>query len=937
MSQVSTRAQQPISVDPFPPMERFHQRNKLPTYKDVIGVMRNLTSQSHPPNKAAMEVAKRVYSKWYHDSIFCHSMSTIKRRVEGVWQIYYIHRKRARETGGAADKFRELKDKADMLFDMYTEDKIRQQVCEEKEFGVKMSDQEFKYLEDMRGERKMECNNGVDPVWFTAVMRRQRRLEWERKARLEMETRFNMKSLEEIEASLIEEGMVLSNSDTSVDTPVKTAGSTRARVHVEQEQRKTVKRLYFPGDENNNDPLPPDYRCLRDSERKVKDKVYTTVAALVGIGLSVSEAGKAIVEVGKGMFDRKEWKEIGDNSETFDDNTMPANKNVRDKLRLIEAQSLALIGEEIIQQKERGGTITHTIDSTTRKLVGTFATQGVQVGQESPFPLPLMGIHGESTQDIAQQVDFGFEVLAKIRGVETSEIYKQVDVHMTDSVEHNKGIAKVLQELYDLDKPAGQLFCGSHTTLGFASALNKVVASIERDMKMENILAHFMVEIEAESKHGSFAGQALDMMLKLVAPEYSHKQWNKFKEFTEFLRLNKVDMVLFSYKDQRFGCLSRAAAVLLYNMEWLNLFLQENPAINNRLACLVRDLLELPYLKAILVVFAAFGVHLIEPFYCRTIQKGATHSKLGTFYKAIYTSMNTTVSSDFFSFSSPQFEGVGQDLFKGVKKSYGEDVLVAVMNIAREYEEEVVSLANLCLPELRTVLARQRRDYGISEEFPPQYPVEQQAANIDQAPVHNLDAERRFGVVDYRLKKLQSLEATSRSLILQRAKDLREGRETRVFRTFKKEAAAKREVELAWSEKMKEKIKQGYSEKQVVGQTKERKRLDMLEALKEAGGPFTDAAAVQAYLDLENVEMNAKKKQSRLKLELRFARESSTTLPQADPIFRIQVTLPSKKRRDKTASEFGESLMVFLGKKSDKSVIEYTKFKESLEKFSVSV
>ena len=74
-----------------------------------------------------------------------------------------------------------------------------------------------------------------------------------------------------------------------------------------------------------------------------------------------------------------------------------------------------------------------------------------------------------------------------------------------------------------------------------------------------------------------------------------------------------------------------------------------------------------------------------------------------------------------------------------------------------------------------------------------------------------------------------------------------------------------------------------------------------------------------------------------LKLELRFARESSTTLPQADPIFRIQVTLPSKKRRDKTESEFGESLMVYLGKKSDKSVIEYTKFKESLEKFSVSV
>ena len=70
-----------------------------------------------------------------------------------------------------------------------------------------------------------------------------------------------------------------------------------------------------------------------------------------------------------------------------------------------------------------------------------------------------------------------------------------MNVHMTDSVEHKKGIAKVLQELYNLDKAAGKLFCWSHTTLGFSSALNKVVASIERCMKLEKILAHFMVDI----------------------------------------------------------------------------------------------------------------------------------------------------------------------------------------------------------------------------------------------------------------------------------------------------------------------------------------------------------------------------------------------------------------------------------------------------------
>ena len=77
---------------------------------------------------------------------------------------------------------------------------------------------------------------------------------------------------------------------------------------------------------------------------------------------------------------------------------------------------------------------------------------------------------------------------------------------------------------------------------------------------------------------------------------------------------------------------------------------------------------------------------------------------------------------------------------------------------------------------------------------------------------------------------------------------------------FKKEAETKREVELAWSLKMKNKMKLGYSEKQIIGQIKERNRLDIMEALKINGLPFTDAGSVQNYL--ESVEVGDKEKQS---------------------------------------------------------------------------
>ena len=83
--------------------------------------------------------------------------------------------------------------------------------------------------------------------------------------------------------------------------------------------------------------------------------------------------------------------------------------------------------------------------------------------------------------------------------------------------------------------------------------------------------------------------------------------------------------------------------------------------------------------------------------------------------------------------------------------------------------------------------------------------------------------------------------------------------------------------------------------------------------------------------------MSDKNKQKRMKKEMRFARESSTTLPSTDSLFKMQVTLPAGKRRDKNAKEFGEALMVFLGKKADSSTtLDYNTFKSSLRKFADS-
>ena len=242
--------------------------------------------------------------------------------------------------------------------------------------------------------------------------------------------------------------------------------------------------------------------------------------------------------------------------------------------------------------------------------------------------MPLLSICGESREDIAAQLGMGLEILAAVSGVPVEELAGQVDTLLTDSTEHNKGVNVILQELYQLEKPAGQIYCGTHTTLGLSNAMNSTVLRVELKMGLDKLLSKFMCSMELDSKNGSLAGQALDMMLKLVAPEYRHNAWNYIGLFTQYLEQRDIDITLFSYKDHRFGCLSRASAVLLFNYEHLEGFLAINPHISIKLACLVRELLNLLHLKVIYVAFALLGVHLIEPFYARTIAKGATHTEL---------------------------------------------------------------------------------------------------------------------------------------------------------------------------------------------------------------------------------------------------------------------------------------------------------------------
>ena len=131
--------------------------------------------------------------------------------------------------------------------------------------------------------------------------------------------------------------------------------------------------------------LPEQY-SIHKTEKRVRDEVYWTMAELSGRGFPYRETQIAIQVVGNTLF-VTEWKlpreldkdhcdtdstEMEDESE-FDADTLPTRKNMRKMLKKIELYSLKQVGERVLDAKSGGALLTHATDSTTRKVVGTFA------------------------------------------------------------------------------------------------------------------------------------------------------------------------------------------------------------------------------------------------------------------------------------------------------------------------------------------------------------------------------------------------------------------------------------------------------------------------------------------------------------------------------------------------------------------------------------
>ena len=103
--------------------------------------------------------------------------------------------------------------------------------------------------------------------------------------------------------------------------------------------------------------------------------------------------------------------------------------------------TLKLVTEKLVNVKDIDNTVTHATDSTTRKRVGCFASQGLHGNKDTYIPLPTLQMGSETTKNISESINTEFKIPAATSEHTVEEFHSCADLHTTDASAHNKGVA----------------------------------------------------------------------------------------------------------------------------------------------------------------------------------------------------------------------------------------------------------------------------------------------------------------------------------------------------------------------------------------------------------------------------------------------------------------------------------------------------------------
>ena len=107
----------------------------------------------------------------------------------------------------------------------------------------------------------------------------------------------------------------------------------------------------------------------------------------------------------------------------------------------------------------------------------------------------------------------------------------------------------------------------------------------------------------------------------------------------------------------------------------------------------------------------------------------------------------------------------------------------------------------------------------------------------------------------------------------------------------------------------------------------EKRKLANLDRIRAQSGPFSSAEEIDNYL--LTTDDNLKTKTNRMRDEVTYARDTSSSLPKNSPVFRI-ITTEGGKRKLPTPEQFAQNLKLLLGKRNQRNNIKLADFQRVL-------
>ena len=192
--------------------------------------------------------------------------------------------------------YKQVEEKSNKLFDIFCQSELSKKSLEEQ-YGIPMFNEDYRFLESMRTDRKASCEGKVDTKYHIAEAGKRKQSEKYEKLRKSVFLSVSSMSTEHMHLTEPE------NSQESEPLQSSTAESEIEKDHIRQKCKKvkyvhqasvckphTITRSQARNLHDIDKPsILPEQFHMRKSEKRVRDEVYWVMAELSGHGFSYSE------------------------------------------------------------------------------------------------------------------------------------------------------------------------------------------------------------------------------------------------------------------------------------------------------------------------------------------------------------------------------------------------------------------------------------------------------------------------------------------------------------------------------------------------------------------------------------------------------------------------------------------------------------------------